>query len=195
MYKYIKVILDSALALIALLLLLPILLIIAVLIKLDSKGNVFFVQNRVGINNKIFKIYKFRTMYSETPKDVPTSDFNDANKYITKIGNVLRKTSLDELPQLINILKMDMAIVGPRPALYNQYHLIELRKQNNVHLVRPGLTGLAQINGRDEISDEEKVKYDTEYVKDITLFKDFKIIVATFFKVLKKEGIVDGEKK
>lgn len=195
MYKYIKVILDSILALIALLLLLPFLLIIAVLIKLDSKGNVFFVQNRVGINNKIFKIYKFRTMYSETPKDVPTSDFNDANKYITKIGNVLRKTSLDELPQLINILKMDMAIVGPRPALYNQYHLIELRKQNNVHLVRPGLTGLAQINGRDEISDEEKVKYDTEYVKDITLFKDFKIIVATFFKVLKKEGIVDGEKK
>lgn len=195
MYKYIKVILDSALALIALLLLLPILLIIALLIKLDSKGSVFFVQNRVGINNKIFKIYKFRTMYSETPKDVPTSDFNDANKYITKIGNVLRKTSLDELPQLINILKMDMAIVGPRPALYNQYHLIELRKQNNVHLVRPGLTGLAQINGRDEISDEEKVKYDTEYVKDITLFKDFKIIVATFFKVLKKEGIVDGEKK
>ncbi|MDO4701636.1 MAG: sugar transferase [Erysipelotrichaceae bacterium] len=195
MYKYIKVILDSALALIALLLLLPILLIIALLIKLDSKGSIFFVQNRVGINNKIFKIYKFRTMYSETPKDVPTSDFNDANKYITKIGNVLRKTSLDELPQLINILKMDMAIVGPRPALYNQYHLIELRKQNNVHLVRPGLTGLAQINGRDEISDEEKVKYDTEYVKDITLFKDFKIIVATFFKVLKKEGIVDGEKK
>lgn len=195
MYKYIKVILDSILALIALLLLLPILLIIALLIKLDSKGSVFFVQNRVGINNKIFKIYKFRTMYSETPKDVPTSDFNDANKYITKIGNVLRKTSLDELPQLINILKMDMAIVGPRPALYNQYHLIELRKQNNVHLVRPGLTGLAQINGRDEISDEEKVKYDTEYVKDITLFKDFKIIVATFFKVLKKEGIVDGEKK
>lgn len=195
MYKYIKVILDSALALIALLLLLPFLLIIAVLIKLDSKGSIFFVQNRVGINNKIFKIYKFRTMYSETPKDVPTSDFNDANKYITKIGNVLRKTSLDELPQLINILKMDMAIVGPRPALYNQYHLIELRKQNNVHLVRPGLTGLAQINGRDEISDEEKVKYDTEYVKDITLFKDFKIIVATFFKVLKKEGIVDGEKK
>lgn len=195
MYKYVKVILDSVLALIALLLLLPILLIIALLIKLDSKGSVFFVQNRVGINNKIFKIYKFRTMYSETPKDVPTSDFNDANKYITKIGNVLRKTSLDELPQLINILKMDMAIVGPRPALYNQYHLIELRKQNNVHLVRPGLTGLAQINGRDEISDEEKVKYDTEYVKDITLFKDFKIIVATFFKVLKKEGIVDGEKK
>lgn len=195
MYKYIKVILDSILALIALLLLLPILLIIALLIKLDSKGSVFFVQNRVGINNKIFKIYKFRTMYSETPKDVPTNDFNDANKYITKIGNVLRKTSLDELPQLINILKMDMAIVGPRPALYNQYHLIELRKQNNVHLVRPGLTGLAQINGRDEISDEEKVKYDTEYVKDITLFKDFKIIVATFFKVLKKEGIVDGEKK
>lgn len=195
MYKYIKVILDSILALIALLLLLPILLIIALLIKLDSKGSVFFVQNRVGINNKIFKIYKFRTMYSETPKDVPTSDFNDANKYITKIGNILRKTSLDELPQLINILKMDMAIVGPRPALYNQYHLIELRKQNNVHLVRPGLTGLAQINGRDEISDEEKVKYDTEYVKDITLFKDFKIIVATFFKVLKKEGIVDGEKK
>lgn len=195
MYKYVKVILDSILALIALLLLLPILLIIALLIKLDSKGSVFFVQNRVGINNKIFKIYKFRTMYSETPKDVPTSDFNDANKYITKIGNVLRKTSLDELPQLINILKMDMAIVGPRPALYNQYHLIELRKQNNVHLVRPGLTGLAQINGRDEISDEEKVKYDTEYVKDITLFKDFKIIVATFFKVLKKEGIVDGEKK
>lgn len=195
MYKYIKVILDSILALIALLLLLPFLLIIALLIKLDSKGSVFFVQNRVGINNKIFKIYKFRTMYSETPKDVPTSDFNDANKYITKIGNILRKTSLDELPQLINILKMDMAIVGPRPALYNQYHLIELRKQNNVHLVRPGLTGLAQINGRDEICDEEKVKYDTEYVKDITLFKDFKIIVATFFKVLKKEGIVDGEKK
>ena len=129
-------------------------------------------------------------MRKDTPKDVPTSEFTDANCYVTRIGSILRKTSLDELPQLLNIIKGDMSIVGPRPALYNQYELIHLRDENGANNILPGLTGWAQVNGRDDISDEVKAKYDGEYVKKMSLLFDIKIIFMTAFKVIKREGII-----
>jgi O-antigen biosynthesis protein WbqP len=167
-------------------------LIIAICIKVDSKGAVLFRQNRIGRNKKNFDILKFRTMRSDTPKDIPTANLENPDLYITKSGALLRKTSLDELPQLINILRGEMSFVGPRPALWNQDDLILLREKYGANSVRPGLTGLAQISGRDELDISAKASYDAKYVEKITFPADLKIFILTFVNVLIQKGIKEG---
>ena len=167
-------------------------LLIALAIKADSKGPVFFKQKRVGINKTHFNILKFRTMYVDTPKDVPTANLSDPSKWITKTGKILRKTSLDEIPQLFNILVGEMSIIGPRPALWNQFDLIEERDKYGANRVRPGLTGWAQINGRDELEIEEKSRLDGEYIENISLAFDCKCFLKTIKSVIKSEGFVEG---
>lgn len=167
-------------------------LLIAIAIKADSKGPVLFKQKRVGINKTHFNILKFRTMHADTPKDVPTAELSDPGKWITRIGKILRKTSLDELPQLFNILAGEMSIIGPRPALWNQFDLIEERDKHGANDVRPGLTGWAQINGRDELEIEEKARLDGEYVKKMSLIFDCKCFLKTIKSVIKSEGFVEG---
>ena len=194
MYIKIKRILDFIISLFALVILIIPFIIIGIVIKLESKGPIFFRQERIGKNKTKFKIYKFRSMRNDTPKDMPTHLFNNAESYITKSGNFLRKTSLDELPQLINILKGEMSIVGPRPALWNQDDLIEERDKYGVNNVVPGLTGLAQISGRDELEIAEKARLDGEYTNNMSFVQDIKIILKTIVKVFKKEGIVEGKK-
>lgn len=186
--------LDALISLISLIILSPVFLIIGIMIKLNSKGPVFFVQDRIGKNNEIFKFYKFRTMKVGTP-NVATDKLNDAKSYLTTVGKILRKTSLDELPQLINILKGDMAFVGPRPALYNQYNLKELRTKAGVHVLLPGITGWAQINGRDHNDDAQKTALDKYYLENKSLKLDLKILVLTVFKVLRAEGVIEGANK
>ena len=192
-YFFIKRIIDIILSLLAIFLLIIPGIVIAILIKIDSKGPIFFKQKRIGKNKKYFMIYKFRTMRSDTPANVPTHLLEKPDFYITRVGKILRRTSLDELPQIINILKGDMSIVGPRPALWNQEDLIIERDKYGANNIRPGLTGLAQINGRDELEITEKAKLDGEYVKNMSFSSDFKIFVSTFFKVLKHEGIMEGK--
>lgn len=188
----IKRLLDLTLTLIALIILFPAFLLLCLLIKLDSPGPIFFKQKRVGINKTHFDILKFRTMRTDTPSDMPTHLLGNPDQYITKVGKILRKTSLDELPQLINILKGEMAIVGPRPALWNQYDLIEERDKYQANDIRPGLTGWAQINGRDELEIEVKSKLDGEYVRNITFPFDVKCIIGTVISVAKSDGVVEG---
>jgi O-antigen biosynthesis protein WbqP len=185
--------LQRLLALVMFILLSPLFLAVAILIKLESKGAVFFKQERIGKNNINFKIYKFRSMRTDTP-DVATHLLDNPDIFITKIGGFLRKTSLDELPQLINIIKGQMLFVGPRPALYNQYDLEELRTQKDVHKLYPGVTGWAQVNGRDELEIIDKVEFDRQYVERRTMMFDIKILFMTIIKVFKKEGIVEGKK-
>ena len=156
-------------------------------IKIESTGPVIFKQKRIGLNKKEFFIYKFRTMKTGTP-DLATN-LLDHRKYVTRVGKFLRKTSLDELPQLINIIKGDMSFVGPRPALYNQYELIKMREEKGVHAVRPGITGYAQINGRDDLSDEEKVYWDVKYIEDYSLLTDLKIILKTFTALINTKTV------
>lgn len=163
-------------------------IIIAMLIKIDSKGPIIFKQQRPGRNKRIFNIYKFRTMRTNTP-NLSTEGLGDPSQYITKIGKILRKSSLDELPQLFNILLGDMSLVGPRPALYNQYDLIEMRDKVGVNSIKPGLTGYAQIKGRDFITDKEKVIYDKYYIDNMSLRLDIKIIGWTVRSVIRSEGI------
>jgi len=182
---------DIIVSLVLIVLLSPLLLIIGIIIKLDSKGPVFFTQMRIGKNNELFKFYKFRTMKTGTP-DVATDKLNNSQNYITPIGKILRKTSIDELPQLINTLKGDMTFVGPRPALYNQYELKEMRTVAKVHLLIPGVTGWAQINGRDNNDDREKTELDRYYLNNKSLGLDIKILFRTVFKVLKAEGVLEG---
>ena len=191
--KIFKQVIDTLLALIGLFILSPIALLIIIVIKLDSKGPIFFKQKRVGKNKKIFNIYKFRTMKVDTPNDAPTHLLKNPDIFITKVGRILRKTSLDELPQLINILKGEMSIIGPRPALWNQYDLIKERDLYNVNEVYPGLTGWAQINGRDELTIKRKAELDGEYVDNMSLLFDTKCFVKTIITVIKNEGIVEGE--
>lgn len=183
-----KRVLDFVLSLLAIIFFSIPMLVVAIWIKVDSKGPILFKQQRVGLNGQLFEIYKFRSMYTETP-NISTEALGDPSVYITKVGKFIRKTSLDELPQLFNILKGDMAVVGPRPALYNQYELIAMREQVHVNTVRPGLTGYAQIMGRDFISDEEKVCHDRHYVENCSIAFDLKIIWSTVFSVLKSEGV------
>ncbi len=190
--KCFKRLIDLILSLIGLIILSPIFIVIAILIKLDSKGPIFFKQKRVGINKSYFNIYKFRTMYTDTPKDMPTHMLNNPESFITKIGKFLRKTSLDELPQLINIIKGEMAIIGPRPALYNQDDLIELRDKYKANDIRPGLTGWAQIHGRDELEIDVKAKLDGYYVEHLSFTLDIKCFFLTVASVLKHEGVVEG---
>lgn len=192
MYLLFKRKVDLFLALLGLILLLPIWLIIIILIKLDSKGKVLFIQKRIGINKKQFNIYKFRTMRSDTPKDCPTHLLSSPDTYITKVGRVLRKTSLDELPQIINIIKGDMSIIGPRPALWNQIDLIEERDKYGANDIRPGLTGWAQINGRDELIIPQKARYDGEYVQRMSFLFDCQCFFGTIVSLIKHEGVVEG---
>lgn len=192
MYKFVKRIFDFLLSLFALILLSPLFLIIATWIKLNSTGPVFFKQRRIGKNKELFEIYKFRSMRNDTPSDMPTHLLNDPESFITSSGKFLRKTSLDELPQLINIVKGEMAIIGPRPALWNQYDLIEERDKYGVNDVRPGLSGWAQINGRDELEIPVKAKLDGDYVKNISLIFDLRCIFGTISSVLRSDGVVEG---
>lgn len=193
MYKYfLKRVLDFILSLIGLIVLSPVFIILCIWIKLDSKGPVFFKQKRVGINKTYFNILKFRTMYTDTPKDMPTHMLSNPEQYITKAGKFLRKTSLDELPQIINILKGEMAIIGPRPALWNQDDLIAERDKYKANDVKPGLTGWAQINGRDELEIDIKAKLDGDYVKNMSFFFDVRCFFGTITSVLRHDGVVEG---
>lgn len=191
--KYYKRGIDLFLSFCGIVVLSPLLLILAVIIKCTSKGPVLFKQKRIGKNDTHFMIYKFRTMYTDTPKDMPTHLLENPDAFITPIGHFLRKTSLDELPQLFNILKGDMAVVGPRPALWNQYDLIALRDENGSSTIRPGLTGLAQISGRDELEIPIKAKLDGQYAQKITFLEDVRILFATVFSVLRSEGVQEGK--
>ena len=192
MYQKIKRGIDFVLSLVGIMILFPFLLILAAVIKLDSPGPVFFRQKRVGIHKTYFQILKFRTMRSDTPKDMPTHLLKNPEQYITKTGKFLRKTSLDELPQIFNILKGDMAIVGPRPALWNQYDLIAERDKYGANDVRPGLTGWPQINGRDELEIPVKAKLDGEYVRKMGPIMDLRCFFGTFLSVLREDGVVEG---
>lgn len=193
MYVKIKRLIDVSLSFCALAVLWPYILLLAVMIKKDSKGPVFFKQKRVGLHKEHFYILKFRTMRSDTPKDMPTHMLQDPEAFITKSGKFLRKTSLDELPQIINILKGDMSIIGPRPALWNQYDLIEERDKYGANDVPPGLTGWAQINGRDELPIDIKAGLDGEYVKKMGPFMDIRCFLGTITSVLKSDGVVEGK--
>lgn len=168
-------------------------MIISIIIKLDSKGPILFKQKRVGKNKTHFMIYKFRTMYVDAPSEMPTHLLKDPKAMITKTGAFLRKTSLDELPQLFNIFKGEMSIVGPRPALWNQYNLIEERDKYGANNICPGLTGWAQINGRDELTIDEKAKLDGFYVKNIRFTFDLKCFFGTFLSVFRADGVVEGK--
>ena len=191
-YTKVKRIADAIISGTALLFLSPVLLGISVAIKLDSKGPVIFRQTRVGIHKSHFQIYKFRTMYADTPKDMPTHLLKNPDAMVTKIGSFLRRSSLDELPQLINILRGDMSIVGPRPALWNQYDLIKERDKYGANDVLPGLTGWAQINGRDELEIPVKAKLDGEYIRKYGLWMDIRCIFGTVTAVVGHKGVVEG---
>lgn len=192
MYDTIKRWLDIILCLIGGIILLPIFIVIIISIKIESRGPIFFKQKRVGIHKTYFEILKFRTMRIDTPKDTPTHLLKNPEQYITKVGKFLRKTSLDELPQLINILKGDMSIIGPRPALWNQEDLIKERDKYGANDVLPGLTGWAQINGRDEIPIVKKAKLDGFYVKHFSFRMDLICFLRTIVSVLRKEGVKEG---
>ena len=192
MYQHVKRGIDFVMASVGLVNLSPLFLVLIVAIKADSKGPILFRQKRVGIHKSHFNILKFRTMRTDTPKDTPTHLLKNPEQYITRIGKFLRKTSLDELPQIINIIKGDMAIVGPRPALWNQYDLIEERDKYGANDIRPGLTGWAQINGRDELEIPVKAKLDGEYVKKMGLGMDIRCFLGTFLSVLRGDGVVEG---
>ncbi len=190
--KHLKRVIDIILSLGGIIVLALPMGIIALAIKLDSEGPVLFKQKRVG-NKKIhFNILKFRTMRIDTPKDAPTHELASPEKWVTKVGRVLRKTSLDELPQLINILTGEMSIIGPRPALWNQFDLIAERDKYGANDVRPGLTGLAQISGRDELEIDVKAKLDGEYVKNMSLLYDAKCFFKTIIAVIKQDGVVEN---
>ena len=192
MYTHVKRILDFVLSLLALVVLSPLLLVLAVIIRATSPGPVFFRQKRVGQYKSHFMIYKYRTMRTDAPKDQPTHLLKDPNAYITPVGRFLRRSSLDELPQLFNILRGEMSLVGPRPALWNQFDLIAERDKYGANDVRPGLTGWAQINGRDELPIDVKARLDGEYVKRMSFFFDARCILGTVIKVMRSEGIVEG---
>lgn len=192
LYSVLKYAADFIIALIALIVLALPLLVLVVLIKMDDPGPVFFRQKRVGKNQRHFLMLKFRTMRTDTPKDMPTHLLKNPEQYITRVGRFLRKSSLDELPQLFNILRGHMSIVGPRPALWNQDDLNEAREAYGVHQVRPGLTGWAQINGRDELEIPVKAALDGEYIRKFGLWMDIRCFFGTFAAVLVGKGVVEG---
>lgn len=194
-YRTIKRVIDTIAAIAGLILTFPLCLILIVSIKLDSKGPILFKQKRIGINKSYFYIYKFRTMIIDTPKDCPTHLLRNPEIYITRVGKFLRKTSLDELPQIINILRGEMSFIGPRPALWNQEDLISERDKYGANDIIPGLTGWAQINGRDELEIPVKAKLDGEYVEKMSLLFDIKCFLGTIKSVLKSEGVQEGGPK
>ena len=194
MYQLIKRTIDLILSFVAAVVLCPLFILLVILIKLDSKGPVLFGQKRVGKNKKTFTMYKFRTMRVDTPHDMPTHLLENPEQYITRVGKFLRRTSLDELPQIFHIITGKMAIIGPRPALWNQFDLIELRDiHHQSNRLRPGLTGWAQINGRDELSLEEKARYDGEYAARVSFAFDVKIFFRTILRVSTGDGIQEGK--
>ena len=192
MYKFIRRILDIILSLSGMIVLSPLFLVLIIAIKLDSKGPVLFKQKRIGLHKKHFFILKFRTMRIDTPKDTPTHLLENPEQWITKVGKFMRKTSLDELPQIWNIFVGDMSIIGPRPALWNQYDLIEERDRYGANDVLPGLTGWAQINGRDELPIKQKAELDGYYVKNVSFALDCRCFFGTILSVLKSDGVVEG---
>lgn len=191
-YLPIKRLIDLVLSVCGLIVLSPLLIAIVIAIKLDSKGPVIFKQKRVGKNKTYFNIWKFRTMRTDAPKDMPTHLLSSPNAYITKIGKFLRQTSLDELPQILQIVVGKMAIIGPRPALWNQYDLIEERDKYGANDITPGLTGWAQVNGRDELEIPVKAKLDGEYVEKMGFMMDCKCFIMTIFSVARHDGVVEG---
>lgn len=191
-YRYVKRALDISLSAVGLIVLLIPFVLVMLAVFIDDPGKPFFRQYRVGLNGKRFRLIKFRTMKKETPKYLSTMEVDDPDKYITRIGHFLRRSSLDELPQLINVLKGDMSLVGPRPLISDEYEIHDMRTRFGVYNVRPGITGLAQINGRDTVSPVEKVHWDVKYVENFGLWMDMKILFATVPKVFGKEGVVEG---
>ena len=187
-----KRLLDVVLSLLGLVALGWLLILLSIAIKLDSPGPVLFRQKRVGLGKSHFYILKFRTMRIDTPRDMPTHLLVNPQQYITRVGRFLRKTSLDELPQLFNILLGHMSVVGPRPALWNQFDLIAERDKNGANDIRPGLTGWAQINGRDELEIDVKARFDGEYVEKLSFSFDIKCILVTIAAVLRHDGVVEG---
>ncbi len=192
MYKFFKRTLDIVLSFLGMIVLSPFFLLLVLAIKLDSKGPVLFKQKRVGLHKKHFYILKFRTMRIDTPKDTPTHLLENPEQWITKVGKFLRKTSLDELPQIWNIFVGDMSIIGPRPALWNQYDLIEERDRYGANDVLPGLTGWAQIHGRDELPIAKKAELDGYYVHHLSFGLDVRCFFGTIKSVVKSEGVVEG---
>lgn len=195
--RIIKRIIDFVLSLAGIIVLIPVWIILAVAIKIDDPGPVLFKQKRIARDNKdgtvkYFYILKYRSMKTSTPKDMPTHLLKNPEQYITRVGGFLRKTSLDELPQIFNIFLGQMAIIGPRPALYNQTDLYEERAKYGANKVRPGLTGWAQINGRDELLIDDKARLDGEYVSRMSLLMDLKCFFGTFLSVLRQDGVVEG---
>ena len=191
-YSFFKRVFDVFCSFLAIILLALPMLIVAIAIKIDSKGPVFFKQDRIGKKKKIFKILKFRSMYVDTDPNAPTHQLGNATSHITKVGKFIRKTSIDELPQLFNIFIGQMSFVGPRPALWNQDDLVAERDKYHANDIKPGLTGLAQISGRDELEIPVKAKFDGEYVKKRGFFYDIGLLFKTFFSVFKHEGVVEG---
>ncbi len=193
--KYLKRLGDIVFSFSGIVLLSPVLLLISIWVKLDSKGPLLFKQTRIGKGKSKFTIYKFRSMNMDTPKNVPTHKFRLPDKYITRAGKILRRSSLDELPQLWNILKGDMSLIGPRPALWNQVDLVAERDKYGANDIRPGLTGWAQINGRDELEIPFKAKLDGEYVKRLSFTFDLRCFFGTIVSVLRHEGVFEGSKQ
>jgi O-antigen biosynthesis protein WbqP len=190
--RIVKRVIDLLLSAAIMIVLSPLLLLLVIAIKVDSRGPVLFRQKRIGIHQRTFSILKFRTMRIDTPHDVPTHLLENPNQYITRVGGFLRKTSLDELPQLWNIFVGEMSFIGPRPALWNQYDLIEAREEVRANHVRPGLTGWAQINGRDELEIHEKATLDGYYVEHLSFLFDLRCFFGTFGYVLGERGVVEG---
>lgn len=192
--RYIKRALDVVLSAVGLVALSPLLALIALAIRLDSPGPAVFHQKRFGKDRKLFEIYKFRTMRVDAPRDVPTNDLRGSRGYITRVGRILRMTSLDELPQLWNILKGDMSLIGPRPALWNQEDLMAWRDRFGASHIRPGLSGWAQVNGRDYLSRdlEKKARRDAEYAHNVSFAFDLKCFLLTLVKVVNRQGIAEG---
>ena len=193
MYKRVfKRMIDLLLSALGIVVLSPVLLVLVAAIRLDSPGPVLFKQKRVGLHKSHFNILKFRTMRIDTPRDMPTHLLENPEQWITKVGGFLRKTSLDELPQIFNIFVGDMSVIGPRPALWNQYDLIAERDKYGANDVVPGLTGWAQINGRDELPIDVKARLDGEYVEKLSFLFDLKCFFGTVTSVLKRDGVVEG---
>lgn len=194
-YSYVKRLIDLLLSVIALVILCVPLAIIMLMIYLDDPGPVFFSQYRVGRGGKKFKMYKFRSMKTDAPSDLSTAEIENPNEYITRVGKIIRKYSIDELPQLFNVLIGDMSLVGPRPLILKEKDMHDMRNQYDVYSVRPGLTGLAQINGRDLVTTEEKVSWDVKYLKEYGFFSDLKIFLLTIPKILSHADVSEGSKK
>lgn len=184
--------LDLVFAVLLVICLSPIMLGLAIWIKLDSKGPVLFRQERVGRNGEPFKIYKFRSMSDDAPHQMATSEFDSALSYITRSGRIMRKLSLDELPQLFNVIKGEMSFIGPRPLIAKEEYVLQLRRANGAEDVTPGITGLAQVRGRDEVTDDQKAAYDGEYAKDLSFKEDCSILFKTVADVVQGRGVYDG---